>query len=161
MADILHMISVISFVAAGVFVVVAIVIWFAFKIPSVMGDLSGRTARKSIERMRQNNERTGNKSYKTSERNLERGKLTGTMEGINGTSMNSNEETGLLNENLARNYEVQETSLLIDGSTEPLEILGETAPLEVTSKQNVRPPSSIYVQLIDEIMLVHTEENIL
>lgn len=35
-----------------------------FKIPIVIGDLSGRTAKKSIERMRLNNEKTGNKSYK-------------------------------------------------------------------------------------------------
>lgn len=82
MADILNTVSVIFFIAAGVFAVLAIALWFLFKIPIVIGDLSGRTAKKSIERMRLNNEKTGNKSYKTSKSNLERGKLTGTMEGM-------------------------------------------------------------------------------
>ena len=77
-----YTISVIFFIAAGVFAVLAIALWFLFKIPIVIGDLSGRTAKKSIERMRLNNEKTGNKSYKTSKSNLERGKLTGTMEGM-------------------------------------------------------------------------------
>ena len=65
-------VSVIFFIAAGVFAVLAIALWFLFKIPIVIGDLSGRTAKKSIERMRLNNEKTGNKSYKTSKSNLER-----------------------------------------------------------------------------------------
>ena len=97
MADILNTVSVIFFIAAGVFAVLAIALWFLFKIPIVIGDLSGRTAKKSIERMRLNNEKTGNKSYKTSKSNLERGKLTGTMEGMK-QSDEANAETGLLNE---------------------------------------------------------------
>lgn len=159
MADILHTVSVISFVGAGVFVVVAIALWFVFKIPSVMGDLSGRTARKSIEKMRQNNEKTGSKSYKASKKNLERGKLTGTMEGIGGTSIN-NEETGLLNENLAKKYEEQATGLLIEEATGLLEDSGETASLEENDEKVVRPPSTVSIQMLGEIILVHTEEMI-
>lgn len=76
MAEILHTLSIISFVLAVLFVVIAIIFWFVFKIPNVIGDLSGHNARKSIAQMRQNNEKTGDKSYKASKKNLDRGKLT-------------------------------------------------------------------------------------
>ena len=55
MAETLSLISLISFLAAGVFAVLAVVLWFVFHIPTVAGELSGRTARKSIERMRKSN----------------------------------------------------------------------------------------------------------
>lgn len=111
MAEILHTLSIISFVLAVLFVVIAIIFWFVFKIPNVIGDLSGHNARKSIAQMRQNNEKTGDKSYKASKKNLDRGKLTRTMEGI-GEPGNKNEETGLLNENLVKEREIEDTGLL-------------------------------------------------
>ena len=40
MAEILHTLSIISFVLAVLFVVIAIIFWFVFKIPDVIGDLS-------------------------------------------------------------------------------------------------------------------------
>ena len=52
MAETLSMISKISFVAAEICLVVAIILFIRFKIPDVIGDLSGRNARKSIEQMR-------------------------------------------------------------------------------------------------------------
>ena len=102
MAETLSTISVVSFIAAGIFVVLAIAQWFLFNIPAVWGDLSGKNARKSIERMRKNNEKSGNKYYKSSKTNVERGKLTGTMEGAGKTDNYGNsDETGLLKENMA------------------------------------------------------------
>ena len=76
MAETLSMISIIAFVLAGICLVATIILFIYFKIPSIIGDLSGKTARKSIEQMRQNNEKTGNKSYKPSKVNEKRGKLT-------------------------------------------------------------------------------------
>ncbi len=52
MAETLSMISLISFLAAGVFAILAVILWFVFRIPTVAGELSGRIAKKSIERMR-------------------------------------------------------------------------------------------------------------
>ena len=62
-ADILAKVSLASYIIAGVLLVIAIFLWFFFKIPSVMGDLSGRTAKKSIEKMRQTNAGSGNKAF--------------------------------------------------------------------------------------------------
>lgn len=149
MADILNTVSVIFFIAAGVFAVLAIALWFLFKIPIVIGDLSGRTAKKSIERMRLNNEKTGNKSYKTSKSNLERGKLTGTMEGMK-QSDEANAETGLLNENLARDFDDQATEILVEDETLLLDGNAKTAPLDSAN--------AITIKLIDSVKIIHTEE---
>lgn len=158
MADTLNTISVISFVAAGVFAALAAALWFLFKIPAVIGDLSGRTARKSIERMRQNNERTGSKSYKTSEKNRLRGKLTSTMEGMGGMPNGENGETGLLKENLAGEYAGQETGLLTDA--EAGRKAEDTVPLDGVEEKIARKAPSVSVRLLEEVMLIHTEETI-
>lgn len=156
MADILHTLSIVSYILAVLFVLLAIVLWFIFKIPNVIGDLSGRNAKKSIARMRQNNEKIGDKSYRASDKNLARGKLTGTMEGME-NSLNI-EETGLLNENLAKEYDEQATGLLLDDVTGLLDESGETDALEETVYVADRVPSSVVIQMIEEVMLIHTEE---
>lgn len=58
MADTLSLLSVIAFVIAGVSLAVAIFLWFFFHISSVIGDLSGRTARKSIEKGKSKKQQT-------------------------------------------------------------------------------------------------------
>ena len=79
MAETLSNLSVIAYVVAAVCLVLAVFLWFIFKIPTVIGDLSGRTARKSIAKMRSANEKSGNKAYRASDVNRNRGKLTETM----------------------------------------------------------------------------------
>ena len=59
MAEGLFLISRISFIGAGICLVLAVFLWFRLGIPAVFGELSGRTARKSIAKMRENNKRSG------------------------------------------------------------------------------------------------------
>lgn len=61
---------------AVIMLIISVVLFFVYKIPSVIGDLTGSTAKKAIEDIRNQNESTGNKVYKTSQVNRERGKLT-------------------------------------------------------------------------------------
>lgn len=63
-AEILSLASVISFVFCAIAFVLAVFFWFFFRIPSVIGDLSGHTARKSIEKMRAGNEKAAAQSYR-------------------------------------------------------------------------------------------------
>ncbi len=157
MAEILHTLSIISFVLAVLFVVIAIIFWFVFKIPNVIGDLSGHNAEKSIAQMRQNNEKTGDKSYKASKKNLDRGKLTGTMEGIG--EGNKNEETGLLNENLVKEREIEDTGLLADqDATGLLDESGVTASLGNENNIRNRELPSVTIKILEEVIIVHTEE---
>lgn len=77
MDEILSTISIISFVLSGVCLILAILFFVKFKIPAVIGDLSGRTAKKSIARMRESNEKSGAKAFRSSRENENRGKITG------------------------------------------------------------------------------------
>ena len=65
-----------ALIACGVFFTIAVILFFVLKIPKVVSDLTGRTARKAIENIRMQNEQTGDKSYQSSAVNLERGKIT-------------------------------------------------------------------------------------
>lgn len=61
---------------AIVMLIATVVLFFALKIPAVIGDLSGATARKAIENIRNQNENSGDKEHHPSEVNKARGKLT-------------------------------------------------------------------------------------
>ena len=69
-------ISIIGYIFAGLFFITAVIMFYKLKIPAVIGDLSGRTAAKQIQEIRERNARTGTKVYKPAIYNLERGKLT-------------------------------------------------------------------------------------
>ena len=72
----LQMLSTVAYVLAGVFMLAAIAIFFLLDIRSVIGDVTGATARKAIRDIRAQNEASGNKAYKPSPVNAARGKLT-------------------------------------------------------------------------------------
>lgn len=63
-------------ILAGIMFAVSVLVFFLLKIPTVIGDLTGANARKAIENIRSHNESTGDKTYRTSQVNRERGKLT-------------------------------------------------------------------------------------
>jgi hypothetical protein len=158
MADILHTLSIISIVLGVILIVIAVVLWFVLNIPQVFNDLSGRAAKKSIVQMRQLNEGTSNKSSYVSKHMLTKGNVTGTMEGI-GQPV-AIEETSLLNENLVKGYEEEATGLLLEEPVGQSKHFGETDTMDENIGVVNRKPSSIIIQLIDEVMLIHTEEAI-
>lgn len=157
-----------SAVACGICVVMAAVLFFTLKIPKVVSDLTGRTARKAIENIRLQNEQSGDKSYQSSAVNRERGKLTDKIsrsgrlvpndstvfgigritEKISTQQLDSIEPGGettlLIQEN--------ETSVLADG-------YGETSVLapEPIHTQPAQQLSQVFV-IEHEITFVHTDE---
>ncbi len=52
--ELLQLLSVIAFISAGVVFLVAVALFFLLNIPKITGDLSGRTARKAIEKKKKN-----------------------------------------------------------------------------------------------------------
>ena len=62
LAALLANISTGAYIAAGVFFALAVAAFFGFKIPEVIGDLSGRTAQRNIAKIRSANEKKGNKA---------------------------------------------------------------------------------------------------
>ena len=164
MAQTLQTLSIISFAIAGVCLVLAVFFWFFFKIPSVIGDLSGRTARKSIAKMRAANKKTGAKSYKESKTNAERGKLTGTMpdSGKLNKKIDAPDddmpETGLLVDNQANGLDSEETGMLESETTGLLIDENATAPLDAQAHNPIARTGGKKLEIIEEVILVHTEE---
>lgn len=174
MAQVLSIISLVSFIIAGISFVLAVTFFFVFKIPNVIGDLSGRNAQRSIAQLRAINEKSGSKAYKTSETNAKRGKLTGTMEEsgkLKKKNKKSGElkkksstdeerpETGLLESNVVEKSDVQQTELL--DANDETGLLGdpnETETLELASNKAKPRVGGKKLETIEDIMLVHTEE---
>ena len=164
-AEILSLVSLISYIAAGVCLVLACFFWFFFKIPSVIGDLSGRTAKKSIEKMRQANQKSGKKSYRPSATNVERGKLTDTMH--QSAKLKSNTvpqvvaantgmpETGLLAENKATAFVSEGTAMLDPGEATSL-LVDEQATMALG--ESVRRTGGKKLTMLNDVMTVHTNE---
>ena len=63
-------------ILCGAMLITSILLFILLKIPKVIGDLTGRTARKAIENIRNQNESSGDKTYRSSLVNQARGKLT-------------------------------------------------------------------------------------
>lgn len=175
MAEILSSISLISYILAGISAVIAIFIWFKYNIPLIYGDLSGKNARKSIEKLRESNINSGIKYYRPSTENIKRGKLTATM-----TSLVKKEETealpmeeerpetALLKENKAEIVKDDETELL-DTDTFILTENDETSLLdekEITQILSDKPVVSSKrklvekMSMIEEVVIVHTDDTI-
>ena len=133
-AEILSVVSFILFVIAVVALIAAIILFIYFRIPRIYGDLSGKTARKSIKQMRQENESRQAQGHQPSAVNRERGNITPDQN-----------ETSLLMGN-------EETTLLsCDG----------TVLLDEKGNEKIIPAGKeggISLRIIDEVMLIHTEE---
>ena len=63
--ELLQILSLISYILAGLFLLLAIGLFFYLKVPSLWGEVSGRTARKAIEAMKWKNEEAGPKALPT------------------------------------------------------------------------------------------------
>lgn len=164
MSEVLLLISQISFVVAGACFLLTVFLWFKFGIPKIIGDLSGYTARRSIAKMRENNEKTGNKSFRPSAVNVARGKLTDTMVGSDRIKksdfkepiIDTLPETGILDENKAELIETDETMALDNDDTTVLlaEDDSDTERLDNVNRQK----GGVSLEMLTDIMLIHTEE---
>ena len=168
-AEILSLISTISYVIAAIFFVLAVFFWFNFKIPSVIGDLSGRTAKKSIARMRASNESAGGKGYQPSATNTKRGKLTDTMQHSRKLKAEPKKEgppidesqmpkTGLLESNKAQIVDSQQTEILDGAATDVLVDDAVTVALQPESVKPTKRTGGKKLTILDEVMLIHTDE---
>ncbi len=72
----LEIVALICFIISGLFFVLSVVLFFVLDMVKVIGDLTGHTAKREIENIRSQNQKTGNKAYKPSVVNSKRGKLT-------------------------------------------------------------------------------------
>ena len=157
---------------AGLSLIIAVILFFVLKIPSVIGDLTGSTARKAIENIRNQNESSGDKTYKSSAVNRERGKLT---DKITPTGTLIKNPTDLMGGAMATTkigtqqlaaeaQQAYETSLLEDNGSNETTVLntsasgaGETTVLEQTVVEQGVDNSNAFV-IEYEITFIHTDE---
>lgn len=165
----INIVSIIFFIIAGVSLLVAIYSFVRFNIPQIIGELSGRTAKKSIAQMRDKNVKTGDKSHRPSPAAKERGTLTDKIEKKEMVKVNTataEEGTELLNstEKLSNNIQTEllaenETELLDDNATTVLSEETTVLTNNDNSQINVSNDSNDF-KIIQNIVLIHTNETI-
>lgn len=74
--ELLQNLSLTAFVASGALLVAAIILFFALGIRDVIGDLSGRTARRAIEDIRQQSKNNERRSYESMRFRMDKGRIT-------------------------------------------------------------------------------------
>lgn len=69
-------IAIVGFSLAGIAFIAAIILFIKMNIPAIIGDLTGKTVAREIKAMRESNASSGDKRFRPSAVNLERGTLT-------------------------------------------------------------------------------------
>lgn len=166
-ADILSLVSTICFVLAGVFLLLTAVLWFGFKIPGVISDLTGRTARRSIAKLRAENARKGGAARKKATPGGNFEKRTAERSPV---EAEKHWETSLLTDNRAEKAASEDTVLLSDpNATELLadpdatELLDDPDATELLVDKPVHytaPAGGKMLHMLDDVMLIHTDETI-
>ena len=159
-AEILSTLSMVCFIVAGVSFAAAVFFWFKFRILEVYGDLTGKTAKRSIEKLRKENERLGDRKKRT-ETGRQGGMVTGNSPTVGSSSdmgLTSGEipETEMLESNRAAAPAMVSdatTALLEDDDATGLLAEQPAAPAPVRT-------GGVELILLEEVMLVHTEESI-
>ena len=145
MAQIYNIISIVAFSLAGVCLAFAVFCWIRFKIPKIIGALSGRTAKKSIEQMRSGNDK---KSFNPISVATERKTLTKTIGQNTKTNRPSTASQKNQNETELLNYGGGETEILDVGTERLSQNLGNN-----TVSQNVE-----LFESVQDVVYLHTDE---
>jgi hypothetical protein len=155
--------------------VFAIFTFIGFKIPNVINDLSGRTAKKSIAKMRSDNEKSGDKSFGPSVKAKDRGTTTDKIREseklINKKTLTvktDSDATDVLNSDatlpLTNNTTIlsEETEVLSDNATTVLEesttVLDEDTTVLCVESVPVSQQPNLKFEIIQNIVLIHTNE---
>lgn len=171
-------IFIIALILCGIMFVVSLILFFYLNIAKVIGDLSGSNAKKAIDDIRSQNEKTGYKTYKSSAVNQERGKLTdkistsgrliknptmqvGTVTSkIDSVAQETADETTLLDSSCGYTDVIasdsQETTIL-DQYSQETTVLGAYLQETNTSQQKTPVISSNDNKLPDEIFVIEYE----
>ena len=168
-ADILQMVSFAAFISAGIFLVLTVIFFFSFRIPKVAGELSGKSAKRSIRRIRETNEKSMETGFQRAAVNRNRGMLTETVPaGTRQEHELSNRifyETGILDENEAHDTDMslEETAFLDERETTPLydretTLSGAAQAGDFDENTTELAGPGLRLEIIDEVKFVHTNE---
>lgn len=157
MADLIEKLSIIAFVAAGCCLLLTILIWFRFRILSVINDLSGKTAKRAIAQIRENNLRTGNKAYHPGIVNLNRGPLTTPMPGVTATPTEKlpDDQVGQPIPETTLYQEAGKTQILLASDAEQgTTVLNQ----DVGNIANISERPKVELTILEQVVMIHTNE---
>lgn len=173
-AELYQNISIVAFVLAAIFLIIAVILFFVFDIPAVLGELSGKTAAKQVAEIRAANKnvvakrRTVSASASTTQKAT--GKLTQnkTNQLAKANQTNKIDETEILVENTGSETELlssetellqPETELLTNGTTllspETTLLSPETTLL---SPETTLLSPEVDFEMIQDVVVIHTKE---
>lgn len=167
--EIYRYIFIIAAILCGVTLIVTAILFFLLNIPKVIGDLSGATAKKAIKEIREQNEKTGDKAYKVSQYNRDRGKLTDKispsgnivqqMQSHNGFGVDTSK---ISTQNLAGTENANETTVLQNETTvlqsETTVLQPETTVLSSETTVLSQPETEVLSTVGDETEILENNE---
>ena len=159
MADLIEKLSIIAFVAAGCCLLLTILIWFRFRILSVINDLSGKTAKRAIAQIRENNLRTGNKAYHPGIVNLNRGPLTTPMPEVSATPTEKlpDDQVGKPVPETILYQEAGKTQILLASEAERgTTVLNQ----DVNNIADTSERPKVELTILEQVVMIHTNEEI-
>lgn len=157
MADLIEKLSIIAFVAAGCCLLLTILIWFRFRILSVINDLSGKTAKRAIAQIRENNLRTGNKAYHPGIVNLNRGPLTTPMPEVSATPTEKlpDDQVGKPVPETILYQEAGKTQILLASEAERgTTVLNQ----DVNNIADTSEKPKVELTILEQVVMIHTNE---
>lgn len=154
LAQTLYIISIVSFSLSGVFLILSIVFGIKFGVIGIIGDLTGKTAKKSIEKMRIYNENSGEKNYKSSTVNINRGKITDTMSDLKKTDKIARQAVKNMPETVILENFGETEYIGSETETQLLETEGNVSEETVLLDTGQKPRMNI----LEEIIFIHTNE---
>lgn len=159
-------------ILCGIMFVVSVLLFILLKIPKVISDLTGATARKAIKNIREQNEASGDKAYKVSAFNEARGKLTdkispsGNVVQQYQAQMRGIDTTKIETQELQVDEAANQTSVLDQYNEAPLladDGIGETsvlaAPEQTYGETSVLSPVVADVTFCVEFEITYTHTN--
>ena len=157
MADLIEKLSIIAFVAAGCCLLLTILIWCRFRILSVINDLSGKTAKRAIAQIRENNLRTGNKAYHPGIVNLNRGPLTTPMPEVSATPTEKlpDDQVGKPVPETILYQEAGKTQILLASEAERgTTVLNQ----DVNNIADTSERPKVELTILEQVVMIHTNE---
>ena len=157
MADLIEKLSIIAFVAAGCCLLLTILIWIRFRILSVINDLSGKTAKRAIAQIRENNLRTGNKAYHPGIVNLNRGPLTTPMPEVSATPTEKlpDDQVGKPVPETILYQEAGKTQILLASEAERgTTVLNQ----DVNNIADTSERPKVELTILEQVVMIHTNE---
>ncbi|SDM85240.1 hypothetical protein [Bacillus sp. OK048] len=157
------MISIVGYSLAAVLLIVVIFMFFKMNIPAIIGDLNGKTAARQIQKIREQNQLTGNKHHRPSAFNVERGTLTAPVSsrfgrtGKTGKTAKTKPSMSEESKRLERKGITEQTSHPIVVKSLPTEVINEQANFSITNEATTVLAEDTQVLMVEEIYSDSTE----